>query len=95
MNASYLEDHILITVDTKMGAYRFLQDALRVWNERHGALIDSRFQRRGDDLHRGTSTSVFDPELTSAALDDLTLLFGTFFAPGPVLWTYEPGLTDL
>ncbi len=90
MNAAYLEDHILIAVDTKLGAHRFLQDALRFWNACHGGLIDSEFDRRGDDPHRGTSWAVFDPELTSAALDDLTLLFGAFFAPEPVLWTYQP-----
>lgn len=95
MNASYLEEHIIISVDTKMGAFRFLQDALQAWNARHGGLIDSEFQRRGDDLHQGTSWSVFDSELTSAALDDLTLVFGAFFAPGPVLWAYVPALADL
>ena len=95
MNTSYLEDHILISVDTKLGAHRFLQDALRFWNACHGGLIDSEFYRRGDDPHRGTSRAVFDPGLTSAALDDLTLLFSAFFSPGPVLWTYEPGLGDL
>ncbi len=87
---SYLEEHILVRVDTQVGAYCFLQKALTVWHARHGGLIDIDFQKAQGETHAGTSWSVFNPELSSAALDDLTLVFECFFAPGPVLWEYVP-----
>lgn len=87
---SYLDDHILVAVDIKEGAHLFLLKALAVWHARHGDLLDYGFEKSNKGAREGLGWAVFNPELTSAALDELHLVFDPFFTPTPVLWEYVP-----
>ncbi len=99
MDVDFLDDYILVTVRTNEGAYIFLRDALGHWNELHGGLVDYGFskERRGGAhaVQMGTAWAAFNPELSSAALDDLDLVFEPYFAPQPMLFEYVPAFSYL
>ena len=92
---TYLDEHILVSVKMREGAHLFLLKALAVWHARHGDLLDYGFQKETLKGHSGLSWAVFSPELSSAALDDINLVFEPFFDPEPVLWEYVPGFSTL
>ena len=91
---SYLDEHILVAAPVKEGAHLFLLKALAVWHARHGDLLDYGFEKKGA-MHEGLGWAVFSPEISSAALDELHMVFDPFFAPEPVLWEYVPAYSSL
>ena len=92
---SYLDEHILVTANLKEGAHLFLLKALAAWHARHGDLLDYGFHKKSAKKHEGLGWAVFSPELTSAALDELQLVFEPFFEPEPMLWEYVPAFSSL
>ena len=92
---SYLDEHILVSVKIREGAHLFLLKALAVWHARHGDLLDYGFEKAGAKAQEGLGWAVFSPELTTTALDELSLVFDPFFAPEPVLWEYVPAFSAL